>query len=949
MASFSCRRMGSLLLVAALAVAGCSGEDGNTGAQGPQGDVGPTGPQGDVGPTGPMGPTGPTGPQGDVGPTGPTGPTGPAGADAPIPPAFYNVFERAPVSTEGGIAALHGEAVVIAEDEAQGAPLNPKYLANIAITGAAVDAAGVPSVTFTVKGKDGTTPVTGLGTASASIFKLVPPRNGRSYDAWVPYIYRSGRTVNAGYRESTSTAGASLVENSPGNYTYTFATNLNTAHYVVPATTLVGYEPTLTHRVSVYLGGHAGPTGEADFDFVPAGGAVTETRNIVQTAACKKCHGYEFHGHGGDRVTVEGCNTCHSPDSAMVNAADDGGATETIEMQVMIHKIHAGRELASAPGADGVFFDDPATLADESADNGLTSASGVPYTVGDVNATWRSAAFPANIENCQACHTGTGEDVDNWKTVLSRASCGSCHDDMTWSTHYGVTDDSACAGCHRTGGFAPAADAAHAFTTKDIHDVPEFDISVTTSTPLNGQFYDAGEKPLVTIVLTAKETDAAAGYLAGQPIDHTKVVEDPSGEGCVANATNTACTNPADGLFRAANLYVDGPRAKRIAVLTTAARAKVSSATAGPWDLSAGGTLRVIVDGGNFIVKFGHMGEDVLIPGDLTVTVPAGALGAAATAADVAAWLNGDAAEFEYNERVFAFKDRALAYDEGGRLSIRTRAVGTFNPTIQIPETAKALGLFTDTAVKIAGSSVQVRQRANPALNDPKASWTTGSITYELDPVDDLVPGTYMINVEFADRGRPSVAANYRTPSIAVATFQVKQAAEEKQVAGNCTSCHWSSNEVGQGVGFTLDPVRHNKPFNAQALDQCGGCHDYASGETVAARTWTLGSGTKPISKRIHAVHDGANLQFPVLTVDHEDTTSYGRSWAITYPMDVRNCESCHTAATSGTWKTIPGRLACMGCHDTTSATAHMKFQVWDPTPTAPWSGDEAETCAVCH
>ena len=147
-----------------------------------------------------------------------------------------------------------------------------------------------------------------------------------------------------------------------------------------------------------------------------------------------------------------------------------------------------------------------------------------------------------------------------------------------------------------------------------------------------------------------------------------------------------------------------------------------------------------------------------------------------------------------------------------------------------------------------------------------------------------------------------------------------------------------------------LDPVRHHKPFNAQALDQCAGCHDYASGETGAARTWTTGGGTKPISKRIHSVHNGANLVYPVLTVDHEDTTSYGRSWDITYPMDVRNCESCHPAATtSGTWKTIPGRLACMGCHDTDAASYHMRLQVWDPTPTAPWSGDEAETCAACH
>ena len=154
-----------------------------------------------------------------------------------------------------------------------------------------------------------------------------------------------------------------------------------------------------------------------------------------------------------------------------------------------------------------------------------------------------------------------------------------------------------------------------------------------------------------------------------------------------------------------------------------------------------------------------------------------------------------------------------------------------------------------------------------------------------------------------------------------------------------------------------LDPVRHNKPFNAQALDQCGGCHDYTSGETLGAaptatltRTWSIGAGGgKPIGKRVHAIHNGANLNYPVITVDHEESV-WGRNWQITYPQSVRNCESCHPAtATSGTWATNPNRIACMGCHDSDAATAHMQVQVYDPTPIAPWSGDEQEACAACH
>jgi hypothetical protein len=927
------RIMITVLLALLLALAGCSsGSDGAAGAKG------------------------------DTGSTGPTGTN----------PQAYNVYQRTQVSTNGGVAEFHGTAVVTAEDETQGAPANPKYLANITITGTpTVTAGGVASFTFNVKNKAGTG-VAGLTSVTAGIFKLQPKdaigvADGRNYNAWVPYIYRPGRTVNAGYRETGTVAVVAgnglLVDNGGGNYTYTFATNLLTAvrPFAVKGTTLVGYNPALTYRVSLYIGGHAGPTGEADKDFVPDGVTALKTRNIVETATCKKCHGGEFAGHGGDRVTVGGCNACHSPDSKMVNTAADGGTTETIEMAVMIHKMHAGRELASAPGPDGIFFDDPALpIPNYSKDNGK-------YTLGSITATWRSAAFPAVLANCVACHTeataGTLADLNNWKTVPSRAACGSCHDLINWTTganHAGglATNDGNCAICHpSTGtGFGKSVTTAHNFMANDIRNVPEFDVTVTTDKPM----YVKGDSPVVTIVLKKINADGTIGAA----IDHTTVVEQTTtAEGCTPNADLSACTNAADGLFRAANMYVTGPRAKPIPVLTTAARAKITSATTGPWDLSAGGaSLRVVVDSGNFIVEFDHVGEDVLVPGDFTVTLPAAGAAlnalfanpAAATAAEVVAWLNGSKAVITYNARNFLFSDRAIAYVEGGKVSIRTRALGSDNPSVQIPArvsstSADALNalLFTDNAVKVAGAAAQVRKRASAANDDPKLVLTAANIKYTLDPVDDLVAGTYMINVEFGDRGNPG-ATTYKAPSVKVATFQVKQAAADKAVADNCTSCHWSTSVPGAGVGYVLDPARHNKVFNTQAVDQCAGCHNYKSGETVAARTWTTGGGTKPISKRVHAVHRGSALNYPVLTVDHEDTT-IGREWQITYPMDIRNCESCHSAATSGTWKTNPNRLACMGCHDSDAATAHMNLQVSDPTPTAPWSGDEKETCVVCH
>jgi hypothetical protein len=153
-----------------------------------------------------------------------------------------------------------------------------------------------------------------------------------------------------------------------------------------------------------------------------------------------------------------------------------------------------------------------------------------------------------------------------------------------------------------------------------------------------------------------------------------------------------------------------------------------------------------------------------------------------------------------------------------------------------------------------------------------------------------------------------------------------------------------------------LDPPRHNKPFTDNAADQCAGCHDYYSSENPANSYPVFppagpdaGFGGHPLSKRVHAVHYGSNLNYPFYTVAHEETAAFGRNWNITYPMPILNCESCHGTATSGSWKTNPNRLACIGCHDTDAATTHMQLQTYDPTPNAPFSGDERESCKSCH
>ena len=230
--------------------------------------------------------------------------------------------------------------------------------------------------------------------------------------------------------------------------------------------------------------------------------------------------------------------------------------------------------------------------------------------------------------------------------------------------------------------------------------------------------------------------------------------------------------------------------------------------------------------------------------------------------------------------------------------------------------------------------------------------------TYQEQVFKILDPGKteVLYNSQWSDKlgaeGIIRLAAKYTVSQLLERDDFSKRFATEKPIASNCDSCHWAGETAtNPGAGYVLDAPRHNKPFTDNCVDQCGGCHMYKSGMNPTTLTYSVADyGTKPISRRVHAVHNGANLNYPTITVGHEETANFGRNWNITYPMNVRNCESCHPATTtSGTWKTNPNRVACMGCHDSDAATSHMQANVFDPTPYYPWSGDEKESCKACH
>ena len=102
----------------------------------------------------------------------------------------------------------------------------------------------------------------------------------------------------------------------------------------------------MTHTIGIYgnrnlsefdLGTNYAST---TFNFVPNGSAVTTVRDVIRTSSCNKCHD-QLSSHGGSRRGIEMCNLCHTPQTL------DPDTGNTVDLKVMIHKIHMGSQLPS--------------------------------------------------------------------------------------------------------------------------------------------------------------------------------------------------------------------------------------------------------------------------------------------------------------------------------------------------------------------------------------------------------------------------------------------------------------------------------------------------------------------------------------------------------------------------------------------------------------------------
>jgi OmcA/MtrC family decaheme c-type cytochrome len=354
----------------------------------------------------------------------------------------------------------------------------------ISISSAQVASDGTISVTYSITDPQGLpldiAGVTTPGAVSLSYIAAVLPNDQTQYTAYT--TRQATGAVSGTVTQAGTDSGGSNTPAGNGVYQYVFKTK-------APA----GFDTAATHTIGIYgsrdltafdLGTNYAST---TFNFVPSGAAVTNVHDEIRTASCNTCHD-QLSAHGGSRRGIELCVLCHTPQTV------DPDTGNTVDLKVMVHKIHMGSSLPSVQ-------------------------SGKPYQIigfnGSVN-DWSSVIYPADVRRCETCHSATTGAVQYtaYLTQPSRAACGACHDDVNFVTgdkHPGgpQSDDTQCAICH-----IPQGEIEFDASIKGAHVIP------TDSQMLSGLFVEitkvsngvAGSQPVVSF--TAKNKAGATVALS---------------------------------------------------------------------------------------------------------------------------------------------------------------------------------------------------------------------------------------------------------------------------------------------------------------------------------------------------------------------------------------------------------------------------------------------------
>jgi len=188
-----------------------------------------------------------------------------------------------------------------------------------------------------------------------------------------------------------------------GHFKYTFLNALAANYDPTQATTLVafGSRDTTAAVGKIY---YATPQYQ---DWVPSTGKAATTFNAMGVGRCNQCHD-PIAPHGGNYRDIRQCVLCHNPNRMT-------GAAAPFDGQVFFHQLHQGK-----------------------------------------NATVGAVTYPQDIRFCTTCHDPAAAGGANWYTYPSVAACGSCHNDVNFTTGAnhpaGPAADGTCASCHQPQG-----------------------------------------------------------------------------------------------------------------------------------------------------------------------------------------------------------------------------------------------------------------------------------------------------------------------------------------------------------------------------------------------------------------------------------------------------------------------------------------------------------------
>ncbi|MBI4339878.1 MAG: OmcA/MtrC family decaheme c-type cytochrome [Chloroflexi bacterium] len=481
-----------LLLLLSLAVVACQGEVGPQGPQGAKGDTGLTGIQGIKGEPGLPGLPGLLGSKGDPGPQGPKGEPGllgPKGETGPEGESAYLLADGYKINIKGvTIGADRKPVVTFAIQDGKAQPLkltdldsNPSFvMAYIKTDPASGITQYVNYVTTTVTG----TPFVLDGKTTQPKLVSWPTRPGVA-------------------------SGGVFAPVKAGEYTYTFRDPLPS-----------GYDTKATHTVGAYTSRGAREFVSNDvFSFVPAGGVVATTRQLVNVNNCNACH-KTLAAHGGLRQDTRLCVLCHTQQNV------DPESGNSVDFQVMVHKIHNGRDLSSVQ-------------------------AGNPYFIVGFNrsvANYSEVGWPQDVRNCTTCHKAA-PNADDYKNAPTVAACTSCHEDVDplKGVKHDIATEAECTTCHKadTGReFDNSVVGAHVIPlqSKQLGGLKVEIVRVTNTGP--------GQKPTVVF----KATDNAGARLPVSAITSVSFnVKGPTtdylGSKLTEAATLTNVVTDADGNF----------------------------------------------------------------------------------------------------------------------------------------------------------------------------------------------------------------------------------------------------------------------------------------------------------------------------------------------------------------------------------------------------------------